>query len=1181
MTMYRDALQPAGRYAALGFCEPRWWLLCLVYLCFVVYGSLVPLELRAVPFDEALSRFADIRFLELGTASRADWVANIVLYVPLGFLACAALFGIRAYGALALIGALTVFALCVVLAAAVEFTQIFFAPRTVSLNDLLAETLGAGIGVGLWYFGRWRVVRLGLAFAEGGRASVLAALVLFLLAYGLFSLFPFDFVVSGEELAEQLTSPNHAWLISGCGQWLRCAAFWLAEVLAIAPLGLLLALLYPRWSWARFALVGIGAGLLLEVVQLLLVSGKAQGLSVLLRGAGTLFGAWVGYLLSTRLDLAALTGLIRRALPGLAVPYLLALTALSGWWSGAWRSLSQGLARLDELGWVPFYYHYWTSEPVAMTSLLSQLALYMPVGLAVWAWHYGGRLRAAPRWQALLIAVGLALVVEAGKLFAPGARPDPTNLLIAPAGAWLAQALAGWFARVLSQVKPVRAGQVQTRWTRDAPAPRWSAEPTPASAHGLAGGRRGPSPESAADSGALSAVSRVPADAPAPTKSAMAAPSRRGGARQGIAFSLPQQQALPEPTVVGYLYLLGGGAAVIAGLVLYPVGQLWLAAALLLFGAALWRWPWLWLAVVPAALAVLDLTPWSGRVLLNAFDLFVLVGLAVAGLRLSGIKPARLPNAWLALALMLLWLSWLLSMGIGLAPAAGGDLPVASSHPPLAAWHVGKGLLWALLAVPLLRRYRRWLGSTAAARLVLPGAVAGLALVCANVLYERLVHVGLFDFDDVFRVTGPFASMNDGGAYIEAYLAFTFPMLLVWILVAQQRWLQVLGGLLVPVAAYAMLVTFSRAGYGAFALGALVVVLGLLLGRVRLVRSQWLVLLGLLVVVSIAAVPALTTGFASERLATARADMDTRLAHWRHAVALMDDDLPTLLFGEGYGRYPALYLFSPRPDTPAGTYEILEENGNSFLRLGKGEAVYLDQRVSVQAQSEYRLRVRLRGEQAGASLSVPLCEKALLYSFTCAWSRINPDTPGEWQALEIRITTDQVGRGGRWPHGPVKLSLYNSGQGRVDVDDISLMSPKGWELLANGDFEDGAARWLFVTDQDLAWHIHEQFVETYFAQGLLGLLATAVLMVAALSVLAPAIRAGRYEAVAFAGALAGFLSVGLLGSTVDAPRTAMLFYLGVLCATILVRGAESKKRLRRPGVHEPAKIAAPTTAENP
>ncbi|WP_462330066.1 VanZ family protein [Thiohalocapsa halophila] len=1143
--------------------EPRWWLLCLVYLGFVVYGSLVPLEWRAVPFDEALSRFAGIRFLELGTASRADWVANIVLYVPLGFLACAALFGIRARGAPALIGALTVFVLCVALAAAVEFTQIFFAPRTVSLNDLLAETIGSAIGVGVWLFGRWRVVRLGLAFAEGGRPSVLAALVLFVLAYGLFSLFPFDFVVSGDELAEQLTSRNHAWLISGCGQWLRCAAFWLAEVLAIAPLGFLLALLYPRWSWARFALVGIGAGLLLEPLQLLLVSGKAQGFSVLLRGTGTLFGAWVGSLLSTRLDLAALAGLIRRALPGLAVPYLLALTALSGWWSGAWRSLAQGLARLDELGWVPFYYHYWTSEPVAMTSLLSQLALYMPVGLAVWVWHYGGRRPAARPWQAPLIAVGLALVVEAGKLFAPGARPDPTNLLIAPAGAWLAQALASWFARVVSQVKPARAGQVPPAWPGHATAPQWSAEPVRASAHGLAGGRRGPSPESAADSGALSAFSQVPADAPAPAKSAMAAPSRRGSARQGIAFSLPQQQALPEPTVVGYLYLLGGGAAVIAGLLLYPVGQLWLAAALLLFGAALWRWPWLWLAVVPAALPVLDLTPWSGRVLLNAFDLFVLVGLAVAGLRLSGIKPARLPNAWLALALLLLGMSWLLSMGIGLAPAAGGDLPVASSHPPLAAWHVGKGLLWALLAVPLLRRYRRWLGSTTAARLVLPGAVAGLLVVVVSVLLERVAFVGLWDFTEPFRVTGPFASMRDGGGYIGAYIAFALPLLMAWSIGARKGWQRLLGGLLVAAVAYALLVTYARAAYLGAAVGLILLLLGLVLGGVLRQRWQWMALAGGAVALGLAALAVLSTGFAQERMSRVGVDLQARLDHWQRGLAVMGEGMTATVFGAGFGRYPALYLFAERAGTPPGTYEVIAAGDGAFLRLGKGQAVYLDQRVPVRSHTEYRLSVRLRAGGDGARLSLPLCEKALLYSFTCVGTGLAPDEPGVWQTLAAKVRSAQLGRGGAWPQGPVKLSLYNSGTGTIDVDAVSFKAPDGRELIANGGFDDGAARWLFVTDQAQPWHLDQLFLETFVAQGLLGLLALALLLVAVVSVLWPGVRAGRLEAVGFAAALAGLLSAGMLGSVVDAPRTAMLFYLGMFSAAFLVRGSEKRRRKRR------------------
>ena len=58
----------------------------LAYLAFVVYGSLVPLDFRPIPLDQAWLSFQQVPFLSLGVGSRADWVANGVLYVPLGFL---------------------------------------------------------------------------------------------------------------------------------------------------------------------------------------------------------------------------------------------------------------------------------------------------------------------------------------------------------------------------------------------------------------------------------------------------------------------------------------------------------------------------------------------------------------------------------------------------------------------------------------------------------------------------------------------------------------------------------------------------------------------------------------------------------------------------------------------------------------------------------------------------------------------------------------------------------------------------------------------------------------------------------------------------------------------------------------------------------------------------------------
>ena len=61
------------------------WAL-LIYLAFVVYGSLLPFEPRPPPTAGAWEAFLRLPYLELGVASRADWVANLLLYIPLGFL---------------------------------------------------------------------------------------------------------------------------------------------------------------------------------------------------------------------------------------------------------------------------------------------------------------------------------------------------------------------------------------------------------------------------------------------------------------------------------------------------------------------------------------------------------------------------------------------------------------------------------------------------------------------------------------------------------------------------------------------------------------------------------------------------------------------------------------------------------------------------------------------------------------------------------------------------------------------------------------------------------------------------------------------------------------------------------------------------------------------------------------
>lgn len=121
-------------------------LAAVAWTAFAVYGSLVPLQYRHVAIDEALERFRHLPPLWFGMGTRADWVANILLFVPLTFLWMGALVCDRRPAA-RLVAALLLLPAAAVAAVALEFTQIWFAGRTVSRNDIVAEGIGALLGV--------------------------------------------------------------------------------------------------------------------------------------------------------------------------------------------------------------------------------------------------------------------------------------------------------------------------------------------------------------------------------------------------------------------------------------------------------------------------------------------------------------------------------------------------------------------------------------------------------------------------------------------------------------------------------------------------------------------------------------------------------------------------------------------------------------------------------------------------------------------------------------------------------------------------------------------------------------------------------------------------------------------------------------------------------------------------
>lgn len=414
--------------------------IALLWAVFVAYGSLVPLEYR--PREDAWQAFMNTPWLNLGVGSRADWVANILLYIVLAYFATGAVWASRMGRAARVLVLMVVVTAILAMAVGIEYLQLFFPPRTVSRNDLLAEGLGTGLGLALWFVAGQRIAGLWQRFVHGGAHSLLAVLALYALGYLGLSFFPYDFLVSSEEVAAKLARPDSLSLGPGlsCGAAFICGVKLLVEAVLMVPVGLLLALGLKARSPGRRSpglvtgvVAGAAVGLLIEAVQIVLASGTTQGISILTRALGMAWGValarshplqWLHYSPARLLRWSLLLSPVYLALV-LALHEVLPLALQPAW---------AATEKLETLRFLPFYYHYYTTETAAVRSLLFVLGSYAPIGLvAALAFP---RLQRGAMILAVLVALALCFGVEVLKLFTVGKKPDPTNLLIAASSAW-------------------------------------------------------------------------------------------------------------------------------------------------------------------------------------------------------------------------------------------------------------------------------------------------------------------------------------------------------------------------------------------------------------------------------------------------------------------------------------------------------------------------------------------------------------------------------------------------------------------------------------------------------------------------------------------------------------------------------------------------------------------------
>ena len=946
------------------------------------------------------------------------------------------------------------------LAVVVEFVQLYFPQRSVTLNDILAECIGSLLGVLLMaLYPNW-LSRLIEALTDKSMRALLRGLEAFALAYVAYSLFPYDFLVSRAEFADKVASSSWGWVVAGDARGLQHAGLQaVLEVALTIPIGALLALCQPnrKISLWRAATIGVALGLGIELAQWFMASGVSQGLSVATRVAGVLAGAALANTYQ-RDWICQVQDWIRRFTIPLALVQIVGLIGLNGFFSSHWVDFDNAIGKLSQLNFLPFYYHYFTSEARAIVSLAVVCISYLPVALLARA------NRRSDAVSATYCAV-LALCIEGAKLFVESAHPDPTNILLAGVSGWL--------------------------------------------------GHRG--------------LSRF---------DAAAVPS--------VALSVASNVANTDGRVVRWsiVWTLGCLGVVIAAAAMFPAFAGLVVTVLLINAAALWLRPvWVFM-VVPGCLPIFDLAPWTGRFYLDEFDMLLATGLLIAYVRHPA--PKQLPGRrdWLfGMVALLMALSFAIGAVRGILPLQLPDENAFNTYfSPYNALRIGKGAVWGFLFYALLRRYES--GGLDPRRYLAWGMVAGLFFTVVFVLWERVAFTGLWNFSSDYRVTGPFSAMHVGGAYIEGFLVVATPFLFFLALEKRNLLFRASCLALLLATTYAVMVTFSRNGYFAFAVVVAIALLSALLQSKRRMPAA-AAISALCAGMALVASPVFFGSFAQSRVAMIDADLQLRLDRWNDSLAIRDPGFLTGLFGMGLGRFPETSFWRSTVLSRPGTYRVEAASGNHFLRLAPGNPIYIEQIVSVQPDKQYVLRLDARPNQPNATLIVPICEIWMLTSYNCI--RLSLDLgkeSGVWRHFEIPFTSDKLSAGAWYSQRPVKLALFHPGpKSTIDVDNLSLQTAQGAELLRNGDFAGNLDHWFFVSDSYSQWHVNSLFYGVLFDQGWFGLaVLLALLVLAALRALTRVFHGDAYAAASLA-ALAGFVTVGAFDTLIDAPRFLMLFVL--------------------------------------
>ena len=409
------------------------------FICFAVYASLIPFNARPLALGDAVDVFRAAMTRWPSRVSRPDVLANILLFVPIGFTLTGALLVDRSrHWRLVVAAPMLVVLISIIASAGAEFVQTFTQDRLSTPVDVASQTVGCLIGIGAWMLAGpaltdW--VRRTLASAPNDRLPrVLAA---YTLGWMFVNLAPFDITLDVGDLGRRVRSGEIALLANYGPGAPSTRLVWdaTAEILGALPLGVAGLIAFPPGkvrSRVMVVAIGLAIVMLTEIAQVFIRSHAAIVGDAVLGGVGVTLGVWIGSVGIQPGSVVPPSASPRPWSPAIAAMLLWCIVLGLYHWQPYDFSTDGHLVRskLARISMVPFAGYARGRWINALNDILTKVSLAAPLGVIA---AFVFRRLTTPSavvvglWTMLFLTI--FAIVEFGQLFVTTRNPDPTDIL--------------------------------------------------------------------------------------------------------------------------------------------------------------------------------------------------------------------------------------------------------------------------------------------------------------------------------------------------------------------------------------------------------------------------------------------------------------------------------------------------------------------------------------------------------------------------------------------------------------------------------------------------------------------------------------------------------------------------------------------------------------------------------